>query len=210
MTKLQFNSTVPNNVYYNNQSVNKVFYVDPNGVQTEVWPLTPTTSIGTTLTNVSVVANLKTGELRPPRHRIIVNFLDNGFLEIQSDEVLHITGSTLTTTPDHSSSFTNEGQPTKTISDEFKWISTASSESTFSGYEFKCGDNENTGPALAETGALAMPSFDTYTGFTLGTAQLILDKTGSGDGQNIHTFTIKDPSGVETSFAIDFLINITL
>ena len=62
MTKLQFNSTVPNNVYYNNQSVNKVFYVDPNGVQTEVWPLTPTTSIGTTLTNVSVVANLKTGE----------------------------------------------------------------------------------------------------------------------------------------------------
>ena len=208
MTKLQFNSTVPNNVYYNNQSVNKVFYVDPNGVQTEVWPLTPTTSIGTILTNVSVVADKDPSSFRPPRHRIIVNFLDNGFLEIQSDEVSEVSGSTLTTTPNHSSSFDHSNEPTKTISDEFKWISTASSGSNFSGYQFKCGDNENTGSALVETGALA--TFDTYTGFTFGTAQLKLEKTGGGASQNTHTFTIKDPSGVETSFTIDFLINITL
>tara|TARA_B100001248_G_scaffold234432_1_gene196542 strand:- start:376 stop:1008 length:633 start_codon:yes stop_codon:yes gene_type:complete len=210
MTKFHYNNSIPTNVYYNNQVVNKVFYTDADGNNTEVWPLTPTTSIGTTLSFVDVVADKDPTSFRPPRHRILVNFLDNGFLEIQSSEVSEVTGSSLTTTPTHSSSFTHTGQPTKTISDEFKWISTAASGSTFSGYEFKCGDNENTGSALVETGALCTPSFNTYTGFTLGTAQLRLDKTGGGAAQNTHTFTIKDPSGVETSFTIDFLINITL
>ena len=217
MTKLQFNSTVPNDIYYNNQSVNKVFYVDPNGVQTEVWPLTPTVSVGTTLTFVKVVAKIDTTQSgRDPRHRILVNFLDNGFLEIQSAEVYRIASSTLTTTPNHSSSFDDANQPTKTISDQFKWISTAASGSTFSGYQFKCADNVNTGPdnqPLVETRALSHFGDDgqgTYTGFTLGTAQLALDKTGDSDGQNTHTFTVKDPSNVETSFTIDFQINITL
>ena len=211
MTKFHYNNSIPTNVYYNNQVVNKVFYTDADGNNTEVWPLTPsvpTTSIGTTLTFVDVVADKDPTSFRPPRHRILVNFLDNGFLEIQSSEVSEVTGSTLTTTPTHSSSFTHTGQPTKTISDEFKWISTASSESTFSGYEFKCGNNETTGSSLAETGALA--TFNTYQTYAMGSAQLRLDQIGGGASQNTHTFTIKDPSGVETSFTIDFLINITL
>tara|TARA_B100001093_G_scaffold433222_1_gene430045 strand:- start:495 stop:1130 length:636 start_codon:yes stop_codon:yes gene_type:complete len=211
MTKFHHNNSVPTNVYYNNQVVNKVFYTDADGNNTEVWPLTPaapTTSIGTTLAAVNVFADPDPIAFRPPRQRIIVNFLDNGFLEIQSEEVSEVGGSSLTTIPAHSSSFNQSNQPSKTISDEFKWISTASSGSTFSGYQFKCGDNENTGSALVETGALA--TFDTYTGFTLGTAQLRLDKTGNGDSQNTHTFTIKDPNGNEVSFSIDFQINITL
>ena len=208
MTNFRYNTNVPEAVRFNGLTVNKVFYVDSNGDQTEVWPLTPTTSIGTTLTFVDVVADKDFTSTRTPRHRIVVNFLDNGFLEIQSDEVSEITGSTLTTTPTHSSSFSHPNQPSKTISDEFKWISTASSGSTFSGYQFKCGDNENTGSALNESGLLV--PFDNYTGFTLGKAQLRLDQTGGGASQNIHTFTIKDPSEVETSFTIGFLINITL
>ena len=60
MTKFHYNNSIPTNVYYNNQVVNKVFYTDADGNNTEVWPLTPsvpTTSIGTTLTFVDVVAD---------------------------------------------------------------------------------------------------------------------------------------------------------
>jgi hypothetical protein len=45
MTKFHYNGSVPTNVYYNNQVVNKVFYTDANGNNTEVWPLTPSETI---------------------------------------------------------------------------------------------------------------------------------------------------------------------
>jgi len=45
MTKFHYNGSVPTNVYYNNQVVNKVFYTDANGINTEVWPLTPSETI---------------------------------------------------------------------------------------------------------------------------------------------------------------------
>jgi hypothetical protein len=45
MTKFHYNTNIPSNVYYNNASVNKVFYVDANGIETEVWPLASQTTI---------------------------------------------------------------------------------------------------------------------------------------------------------------------
>ena len=136
MTKFHYNGSVPTNVYYNNQVVNKVFYTDADGNNTEVWPLTPaapTTSIGTTLTSVDVTSNRQMGGSGQPLMRIIVNFLENGFIEIKSQEGNAISGHSLNTTPTHSSSFGYANEPTKTLQ-EFRW--TTSTASIFSGYQF--------------------------------------------------------------------------
>ena len=53
MTKFQYNTGVPTSVYYNNQVVNKVFYTDANGNNTEVWPLTPSETISTQQVNIA-------------------------------------------------------------------------------------------------------------------------------------------------------------
>tara|TARA_B100001057_G_scaffold377655_1_gene382915 strand:- start:7789 stop:8457 length:669 start_codon:yes stop_codon:yes gene_type:complete len=221
MTKFHYNNGVPTNVYYNNQVVNKVFYTDANGNNTEVWPLTPatpttpvapTTSIGTALTEVEVTS---TGSGQPFM-RIIVNFLENGFIEIRSQEVTAISGHSLNTTPMHSSSIGySEPDPTMFIQEsilrEFKW--TTSAASSFSGYQFKCSDNQGTGSSLTEGGVLS--NFDNYYTYayqgpgTLGFVQLRLDKNGMGDASNTHKFTIKDPTGNEASFSIDFSIEIS-
>lgn len=52
MTKFHYNGSVPTNVYYNNQVVNKVFYTDANGNNTEVWPLTPSETIDGGMVNL--------------------------------------------------------------------------------------------------------------------------------------------------------------
>ena len=123
MTKLQFNSIVPNDIYYNNQSVNKVFYVDPNGVQTEVWPLTPTVSVGTTLIGVGCLARTSDDSNKDSLYgKIRLYFYKNGSLAagVKAEGGGNDPDAIRTTLP----------QPAP--EGGFKWISTAASDQDFS------------------------------------------------------------------------------
>lgn len=53
MTKFHYNNIIPTTIKYNNQVVNKVFYTDANGNNTEVWPLTPSETISTQLVAIA-------------------------------------------------------------------------------------------------------------------------------------------------------------
>ena len=217
MTKLQFNSIVPNDIYYNNQSVNKVFYVDPNGVQTEVWPLTPTVSVGTTLIEVECLARTSDDNLKDSVYgKIRLYFYKNG--------TLTPTASVDGGGPDQESTRTTLPHPVP--EGGFKWISTAASDQDFStptSYQFKVSerieDDETNSGSLSPPGSPVSGkhlesgedfiSFDSGTGYSQSYLVFELEgPTAFGAAIDKYEFTIKDPDGNESSFTIKFTIEV--
>ena len=227
MTKLQFNSTVPNDIYYNNQSVNKVFYVDPNGVQTEVWPLTPTTLIGTDLTTVLASEMITTASDSDEAELVVyINFSPSGFIDIiaqssgDANEV-NLVGLSLSTIPPHNSTFPTSqvGQSEaevnpKNLFQKFKWISTATSGVIIANpndpstrYQVKNVPATGYQQPADEGSALGSNPNEWIDigGFNISEyAQIAFRVTGGRtERQGRNTFTIKEPNGNETSFNID-------
>lgn len=217
MTKLQFNSIVPNDIYYNNQSVNKVFYVDPNGVQTEVWPLTPTVSVGTDLVRFRITLggmDSESGELSSVQSVI---FNSNGNLRITAAADRAGGGGSNVTTSRKGYKLNESGEEVQMSNSELnsmRWIQGVPEDfdAADAGYQIKAYRDpnftrESGWSALNDRAPVNAGNLTEGADFIVwpeSYANLTQETNSSGilNNNERFIFVIKDPTGNETSFGI--------